>query len=75
MYKLFNKLFGWDYIYWKNSADQGIRRVRKACSGEVYYVRYSVLNYIDVIKTPDQVIWLTCKPLKYFSNETTNRAN
>lgn len=27
MYKLLNKLFGWDYIQWKNTVDSGIARI------------------------------------------------
>lgn len=68
MYKLLNLLFGWDYIYWKNAADSGIARVHKAYDGNVWYFRYRVTTLIDVIKSPDQVIWLTCDSSKYFDN-------
>ena len=67
MYKIFNFLFGWDYIYWKNSAAQGIAKVFKAKDGKVLYFRYRISNLIDEIKKPEQVIWLTCKPSKYFN--------
>lgn len=65
MYKIFNWLFGWDYIYWKNSCDQGITRVRKMPDGTVWFYRYRNINYIDVINDPDEVLWLTCLPGKY----------
>ncbi len=66
MYKLLNMIFGWDYIYWKNSADQGVARVYKNKDGIIYYYRYRIASLIDVIKDPDQVIWLTCSKKKYF---------
>ena len=59
-------LFGADYIYWKNSADEGVSRVYTSMCGKTYYVRYSSINVWDEIKTPEQVIWLTCHPSKYF---------
>lgn len=67
MYRLLNFLFGWDYIYWKNSVDQGIARVHIAGDGTVYYHRYKIVNFkvIDKIKSKDQVMWLTCKGDKY----------
>lgn len=67
MYKFLNKVFGWDYIYWENSAAQGIARVLKSPNGDIYYYRYKITNLIDIIRNPEQVLWLTCKPDKYFS--------
>lgn len=69
MYKLLNKLFGWDYIYWSNWADQGIARVYKAPDGGAYYFRYRSIKVIDVIRKEEQVIWLTCHPSKYMAPE------
>lgn len=66
MWKLKNKLFGWDYIQWRNSADQGISRVFKTHDGRLVYWRYKSLDYLDEIITPEQVYWLTCLPNKYF---------
>ena len=68
MYKLWNYIFGWDYIYWSNFCSQGIKRVRITPDGELYYYRYSTLGLIDKIESADQVIWLTCKSDKYFNN-------
>ena len=65
MWKLFNFLFGWDYIYWSNSADQGVARVYCSHDGKAFYFRYRILQLVDVIKQPDQVVWLTCEPSKY----------
>lgn len=65
MWRIFNFLFGWDYIVWENSADQGVARVHKSPDGVVWYWRYRLINVVDKIKTPDQVTWLTCKSSKY----------
>lgn len=65
MYKLLNKLFGWDYIYWQNCADQGVARVHKAIDGTVYYWRYKSIKCADIIHEYHNVMWLTCKPGKY----------
>jgi len=65
--KLLKWLFGWDYISWKNSADQGIARVHKDYNGVVYYFRYPITKLVDRITEPKQVIWLTCSPTEFFN--------
>ena len=70
LYKLKHKLFGWDYIHWKNFITAGIARVHVARDGKVYYWRYKTTKVLDEIKEPNQVTWLTCKPEKYFRNGT-----
>lgn len=65
MYKLLNKLFGWDYIYWSNCADRGVARVRKDGLDNPYYVRYYGITLYDKITSANQVMWLTCLPEKY----------
>ena len=65
-YKLFNSLFGWDYIAWANTADQGVSRVRVLPDGTVFYWRYKNTKVSEVIGNPKQVLWLTCDPAKYF---------
>ena len=67
IYKLLNKLFGWNYIYWRNSADQGVARVFVSRDGKVYYWRYKTTKVMDIITDPKDVVWLTCHPDKYFS--------
>ncbi len=67
MYKLLNKLFGWDYIQWSNFADSGIARVQKDFNGKLYYFRYRSIKVIDVIHDKDNFIWLTCEPIKYIN--------
>lgn len=66
MYRLLHRLFGWDYIAWENNADEGIARVHVDGGGRVFYWRYKSTNVADIIKRPEQVLWLTCKPEKYF---------
>ena len=68
MYKILNKVFGWDYIYWKNTVDGGIARVLVDADGNLYYYRYKSINLIDPINKPYDVRWLTCLPSKYFKD-------
>lgn len=65
-YKIKHYLFGWDYVYWHNSADQGIARVFQAMDGSVVYYRYRASQLLDTVTKPSQVVWLTCHPDKYF---------
>lgn len=67
MLKLMNLFFGFDYIQWRNSADQGIARVRTDGMNRAWYFRYKNISVIDFITDPKQVVWLTCAPEKYIS--------
>ena len=69
MYRIFNYLFGWDYIHWSNSADSGIARRHKDYDGYIYYWRYRSTTVMDIIHKPEQVTWLTCRSDKYFYKE------
>ena len=67
-YKILHRLFGWDYIYWENTADQGIARVLIDGEGNPFYWRYKVINLADSLvpdKTWAKIMWLTCPPSKY----------
>ena len=75
IYKLLNKLFGWDYVQWKNFADQGIARVHVDGMRRVFYWRYKVTKVVDIIEDPAKVIWLTCSPDKYFPPSLPKRTN
>ena len=75
IYKLLNKLFGWDYIQWENSADQGIARVHVDGLNRVFYWRYKSTKVVDIILDPAKVIWLTCSPNKYFRPSLPKQAN
>ena len=72
MWKIYNKLFGWDYIAWRNTADKGIARVHKEETGRCWYWRYYITKKIDIITDANQVIWLTCVPSKYLHSQNTN---
>lgn len=68
MWYILNKIFGWDYIVWENSADRGISRVSRSPDGNVFYWRYRITCTVDYIKTPKDVkLWLTCPPSKYLA--------
>lgn len=65
IYQLLNKIFGWDYIQWRNPADQGVARVHLDGAGVAWYWRYKITRIADRIADADQVLWLTCSPEKY----------
>jgi hypothetical protein len=69
MWKLLHKLFGWDYIQWSNSSDQGVARVHTDQNARTYYWRYKSMKLVDEIKDTKQVFWLTCPPSKYMRAE------
>lgn len=62
MYKILNKLFGWDYVYFEYGGDGTIRRVRILHNGQVGYWCYGRFYEIN---RADEVLWLTCHPSKY----------
>lgn len=68
MYNILNKLFGWDYVAWRNSADSGIARVFTDGDGVAYYFRYKNTKVVDRIYDKNIVIWLTCNPDKYMKD-------
>jgi hypothetical protein len=65
MWRILHRLFGWDYVAWWNSADQGIARVHVDGMDRVYYWPYKCIASADFITEPERVIWLTCRPEKY----------
>ena len=65
MWKILNYLFGWDYITWKHSANQGIARVEKDKNGNIFYWRYKTTKLADPILEAENHLWLTCRPEKY----------
>jgi len=75
IYKLLNKLFGWDYIGWSNSAASGVARVHVDGMRRVWYWRYKGTKVVDIIVDPTKVIWLTCSPNKYFPPSLPKRTN
>lgn len=74
LWKLKHRLFGWDYIAWRNTADDGVARVHNDGQGATYYWRYPSVKIADRIRDRDQVLWLTCPPEKYLKpNAGTDR--
>lgn len=67
MWWFLHKLFGWDYIAWRNSADRGIARVREDGEGGAWYWRYKAAQVWDRITDEKDVVWLTCLPSKYMA--------
>ena len=65
MYKLLHLVFGWDYIHWRSSSDQGVSRVFHAADGTPIYWRYKNTCWLGHIQTAADVTWLTCAPEKY----------
>lgn len=66
MYKILNKLFGWDYVLFKDPQwlnRNCISSVSKTPNGDIV-VRDSCED-ITLLKRMRDVTWLTCKPEKY----------
>ena len=64
-WKLFNIVFGWDYIRWQNSCSSGVARLRISKCCRLHYYEYP-FEYPEFLTDPSAVIWLTCHPSKYF---------
>ena len=70
MWKVLHKLFGWDYISWKNTADNGIARVVALPDGTIGYWRYKNTKLFDVINELEtRIVWLTCPRSKYIMEQ------
>lgn len=65
MYKIYNYLFGWDYIQWSNTCDFGIARVHVLPDGKVVFWQYRGISVLQQIVNSHDVYWLTCLPSKY----------
>lgn len=70
-WRINNRLFGWDYIYWENidcfptkDPEWGICRVYTTPQGTSYYIKIDKLIYLN---TDSRVDWLTCSPEKYIN--------
>jgi hypothetical protein len=71
IYKILHKLFGWDYIYFENTASHGMARVRTDAEG-VHFYYWACYCRVDII--PGQVKWMTCKRDKYFKDQPKSKA-
>ncbi len=49
IYKFLHFWFGWDYIYWTDTVDQGIARVHVNEDGQPYYWRYKNITVMGRI--------------------------
>jgi hypothetical protein len=67
MYKILNKLFGWDYVYYEDRHfSPGIARIHTYPDGSVCFFD----TWQRIIKLPSQeyyIQFLTCKPEKYIN--------
>jgi hypothetical protein len=67
MYRIFNWLFGWDYVLWNSDWTSGISRVNVSKDGRLWYWTEMPLVYeAKELYNPAKVMWLTCHPTKYF---------
>lgn len=71
MYKLLNKLFGWDYVQAYYSVNCPVARVQVDGMRRVWYLQVYEFDgerrmLPSEIKEPEDFIWLTCSPDKYF---------
>ena len=71
MYKILHKLFGWDYIHWKDAINAfGIARIHTDAEGNPYFWKYKNINCLVCLKdTYHRIVWLTCKREKYLGDE------
>lgn len=58
-------LFGWDYVHVEYYSVVFISRVRTLPDRRLYYKRG---DHLVIIEKPTDVVWLTCRPDKYFRN-------
>ncbi len=65
MYKLWHKLFGWDYIYWEEPWASGICRIHIDGEGNPYFYKYKSIKVLNWIKETEYIRWLTCNREKY----------
>lgn len=73
IWRLLNKIFGWDYIAWDNDLSQGIARIHRDKAGRIFYWKYKNINcaeYITSIDKTDVKMWLTCPPEKYLKRQS-----
>ena len=70
MYKILNKLFGWDYVFWKHHAGtHGISRIITLPDGNYYICRYGYA-YDDLNNQYELTLtYLTCDPSKYIKTK------
>jgi hypothetical protein len=40
LYRIFNRIFGWQYVYWEDSCDSEIRRIHFLPNGRAGFFKY-----------------------------------
>jgi hypothetical protein len=63
MYKILNKLFGWDYVYYKTENYEGIARIIVLPDKSVHF--WHLNNLINIEYKKMHIKFLTCTPDKY----------
>lgn len=64
MWKIWHKLFGWDYVLWQDRYYGGVSRVLFLPDGTQGYLKQP--NIFRTLQgAEDTIFWLTCKPEKY----------
>ena len=66
MYRILNKLFGWDYIYWKSEDYDGISKIVILPDKTIHFWARGYLINID--NKLVNIKFLTCTPDKYINN-------
>ena len=74
MWKLWHKLFGWDYIQWSSVELHQVARIKRAPNGLVYFKKYGeIIPFPLKTSKPYQIIFLTCSSRKYRNQPTVNK--
>lgn len=73
IFRVLNFFLGWDYVSWDTALSCGVSRVYKSHDGIVYYFKCKYQKSVKVIHHPNEVIWLTCHPNKYFEDSTCTK--
>lgn len=71
MWRLWHKLFGWDYVQYRIAGLHYILRVKTAPSGLVYLSKYKEVIPLEDISL-HQVTYLTCSRRKYLRQPTSD---
>lgn len=70
MYRIFHKLFGWDYVFWRHIAGTyGISRIKQLPDKKYYIERHCIAGLTDLNNPYDlyalELTYLTCDASKY----------
>lgn len=71
IYKLLNKIFGWDYAYFTYVGNDEIHRIRH-CNDGFYIYCYNQVFRLDNKEVQKRLFWITCSKYKYIGVENAN---